>query len=157
MAALARERYLRAMSRRRHLSMHSAARVAFLVAALAPAVVHAQSPKGPPPPCRGTANIVRPAAPALSDRTWIVVPFTNVTRAPDVEWLRDASVNLLSLDLGRWTDIGVVDDKRVSDLLRTLPSSRAAQPLSLGDGLSLARQAGAGRLVMGDFIKVGRG
>jgi tetratricopeptide (TPR) repeat protein len=80
-----------------------------------------------------------------------------VTRAPDLEWLRDASVNLLSLDLGRWTDIGVVDDKRVADLLRTLPVLRAAQSLSLADGIALARQAGAGRLVMGDFIKVGRG
>ena len=100
---------------------------------------------------------MRRAIPALNDRRWIVVPFTNVTRAPDLDWLRDASVNLLSLDLGRWTDIGVVDDKRVADLLRTLPQPRAAQALSLGDGIALARQAGAGRLVMGDFIKVGRG
>ncbi|MDB4873820.1 MAG: putative serine/threonine protein kinase [Gemmatimonadetes bacterium] len=131
--------------------------MAALFVSLAPGVARAQCPDGTPPPCHSAATVSRRAAPALSDRMWIVVPFTNVTRAPDLEWLRDASVNLLSLDLGRWTDIGVVDDKRVADLLRTLPVSRAAQALSLGDGIALARQAGAGRLVMGDFIKVGRG
>lgn len=132
-----------------------------LLAASAPAVVRAQCPDGSPPPCRpaGTAALALARRPvrALSDRTWIVVPFTNVTRAPELDWLRDASVNLLSLDLGRWTDIGVIDDKRVADLLRSLPSSPSARALSLADGIALARQAGAGRLVMGDFIKVGRG
>ena len=75
----------------------------------------------------------------------------------DLDWLRDASVNLLTLDLGRWTDIHVVDDKRVGDLLRELPAARAAQPLTLNDGLSIARRAGAGKLVMGDYFKVGKG
>lgn len=121
------------------------------------AAARAQCPDGTPPPCRTVPNVTHRAAPALSDRTWIVVPFTNVARAPELDWLRDASVNLLSLDLGRWTDIAVVDDKRVADLVRTLPASRPAQGLSLADGIALARQAGAGRLVMGDFIKVGRG
>ena len=93
----------------------------------------------------------------LNARRWIVVPFTNATRTNDLEWLRDASVNLLTLDLGRWTDISVVDDKRVGDLLRELPASRAAAPLTLNDGLTIARRAGAGRLVMGDFFKVGDG
>ena len=50
-----------------------------------------------------------------------------------------------------------MDDKRVADLLRTLPAPRAAQALSLADGMALARQVGAGRLVMGDFIKIGKG
>jgi tetratricopeptide (TPR) repeat protein len=118
--------------------------------------IRAQCPSGTPPPCQPSASVASRTAPSLSDRTWIVVPFTNVTRAPDLEWLRNASVNLLSLDLGRWTDICVIDDKRVADLMRTLPATRAAQGLSLNDGIALARQAGAGRLVMGDFIKVGR-
>jgi hypothetical protein len=87
---------------------------------------------------------------------WIVVPFANDAKAQDVEWLRDASVNLLSLDLSRWSDVDVVDDKRVGDLLRELPSARAGAALTLNDGLGLARRAGAGRLVMGDFVKLGR-
>lgn len=121
--------------------------------------VGGQCPNGTPPPCKGptpSATVRRPNPP-LNDRAWIVVPFGNVTKAPELDWLRDASVNLLTLDLGRWTDISVVDDKRVTDLMRELPAGRMAQPLSLNDGLSLARRAGAGRLVMGDFFKVGKG
>ena len=118
----------------------------------------AQCPDGTPPPCRSaTVAVARRANPPLNEREWIVVPFGNVSKAPDLEWLRDASVNLLSLDLSRWTDISVVDDKRVTDLIRELPATRTAQPLSLNDGLALARRAGAGRLVMGDFFKLGKG
>jgi hypothetical protein len=110
---------------------------------IAAARANAQCPNGTPPPCRSAATASRRPALALNDHTWIVVPFTNVTQTPELEWPRDASVNLLSLDLGHWTDIGVVDDKRVANLLRTLSVSRATQALSLSDGISLARQAGA--------------
>ena len=75
----------------------------------------------------------------------------------DLEWLRDGAVNLLTLDLGRWSDIRVVDDKRVGDLVRALPAARAAQALTLSDGLTIARRAGAGMLVMGDYFKIGKG
>ena len=85
---------------------------------------------------------MRHATPALSARSWIVVPFTNGTRTPDLDWLRDATVNLLTLDLGRWSDIQVVDDKRVADLLRELPASHPTQSLTLNDGLALARRRG---------------
>jgi len=102
------------------------------------------------------------------------VPFGNVMHAPDIDWLRDASVNLLSLDMSRWTDVSVVPDKRVSDLLRemTRPSdtptgdaqrgvdlagARATPALTLSDGLAIARRAGAGMLVMGDVFKLGNG
>lgn len=128
--------------------------MAVLLAFTLPALVRAQCPDGTPPPCRPSRSVGRPAAPALSDHTWIVLPFTNVTRTPDFEWLRDASVNLLTLDLERWTDVGVIDDKRVADFMRRLPPGR---PLSLSDGVAIAKLAGAGRLVMGDFVKVGRG
>ena len=126
--------------------------------ALALPTAHAQCPDGAPPPCKGIVPVaLRRANPPLDPRAWIVVPFTNVTKAQDLDWLRDASVNLLSLDLSRWTDISVVDDKRVTDLIREFPTARGTQALSLNDGLALARRAGAGRLVMGDFFKQGRG
>jgi tetratricopeptide (TPR) repeat protein len=76
-------------------------------------------------------------------------------KAQDLDWLRDASVNLLSMDMSRWTDIQVVPDKRVGDLLRELPGSTLT--LTLNDGLTLARRAGAGMLVMGDFFRLGKG
>ena len=121
--------------------------IAAALLSLAPfAAAGAQCPDGTPPPCmQGVARgVTRRPVPAMSARTWIVAPFANVTRAPDLEWLRDASVNLLSLDLGRWTDIVVVDDKRVADLVRTAALQKGSQALSLDDGLALARRAGAG-------------
>lgn len=118
----------------------------------------AQCPDGSPPPCstRRVAS-ANPSLPPIDPREWIVVPFNNVTRAADVDWLREASVNLLTLEIGRWTDVQVVNDKRVGDLLRDLPPDRRSQALTLNDGLRLARRAGAGMLVMGDFVKLGRG
>src|ERR1051326_3731876 len=117
-----------------------------------------QCADGSPPPC---ATPVRPGAsaerrvdPPLDDRTWIVVPFNNVTRAPDVDYLRDASVNLLYLDLAKWTDIRVIDDARVADLIREVPGARAI-PVSFDAAMAMAKRAGAGRLVMGNVIKQG--
>ncbi len=126
---------------------------------LSAAAASAQCPDGTPPPCRGSAAaaMLRRVNPQLSQRTWIVVPFTNATRTPDLDWLRDASVNLLTLDLGQWSDIKVVDDKHVGDLVRELPPARIAQPLTLNDGVAIARRAGAGRLVMGDYFRIGKG
>ena len=130
--------------------------VSLIVASAAAA--HGQCPDGTPPPCRGavTLPIARRINPALNPRTWIVVPFGNVTKAPDLDWLRDASVNLLTLEVGRWADVQVVNDKRVGDLLREVPAARSAQILTLSDGLAIARRAGAGNLVMGDFIRLGK-
>ena len=130
--------------------------------ALSASALRSQCPDGSPPPFRSatstalTANTARRPAPLIDQHAWVVVPFADVTKSRDLDWLRDASVNLLSLDLGRWTDISVVDDKRVADLLRDVPLARTGQPLTLSDGLALARRAGAGNLVMGDFIRVGR-
>jgi tetratricopeptide (TPR) repeat protein len=118
----------------------------------------AQCPDGSPPPCRSQASAPAPRRvnPALDDNTWIVVPFDNLSKSEDAEWLRGASVNLLYLDMSRWKDIKVVDDERVADLLRETPEAGAAAAnLSLNAGLAVARRAGAGKLVMGDVLKLG--
>ena len=136
-------------------------RLIFWAAALtlvAPVVrADAQCPNGTPPPCRGArvATASREVNPPLDERTWIVVPFDNLAQSADIEWLRAASVNLLYMDLSRWRDIRVVDDERVADLLREVPEARGAPRMSLAAALAVARRAGAGRLVMGDLLKVG--
>ena len=132
--------------------------LAALVLVICATPVGGQCPDGTPPPCAPkTAAAARRPAPALNPRGWIVVPFANVAKATDIDWLRDASVNLLSMDMGRWTDVNVVPDKRVADLVRELPPARRAEALSLNDGLAIAKRAGAGMLVMGDFLKSGTG
>ena len=55
-------------------------------------------------PVRRMPSTVNTTDPPLGDQTWIVVPFDNTSRSADAEWLRDASVNLLYLDLSRWRD-----------------------------------------------------
>lgn len=134
-------------------------RIASFLVAAAVALFHsvpaeAQCPDGTPPPCGGAVGPVRRPNPTLDERTWIVLPFENVTRIPDIDWLKDASVNLLYLDMSKWRDIRVIDDERVADLIREVPEARASQ-LTLQSGIAVARRAGAGRLVMGDLLKVG--
>lgn len=93
--------------------------------------------------------------PPLDDRTWIVVPFDNLAKNEDIDWLRGASVNLLYLDMSRWKDIRVIDDERVADLVREVPEASSATTMTLNAGLAVAKRAGAGRLVMGDVLKLG--
>lgn len=122
-------------------------------------VADAQCPDGSPPPCRAAApaTVTAPKRvnPPLDERAWIVVPFDNLAKRPEVDWLRTASVNLLYLDMSRWRDIRVIDDERVADLVRETPEAKDAQTLSLGAGLAVAKRAGAGKLVMGDVLQLG--
>jgi tetratricopeptide (TPR) repeat protein len=128
-----------------------------IVLILAPDTAIAQCPDGSPPPCRSAqvAAAPRRVNPPLDERTWIVVPFDNLARSQEVDWLRSASVNLLYLDMSRWRDIRVIDDERVADLIRETPEASNAATMSLNAGLAVARRAGAGRLVMGDLLKLG--
>jgi TolB-like protein len=117
----------------------------------------AQCPDGSPPPCRASQSVAsapRRVNPPLDDRTWIVVPFDNLAKAEDVDWMRGAAVNLLYLDMSRWRDIRVVDDERVADLIREVPEANTAS-MSLNAGIAVAKRAGAGKLVMGDVLKLG--
>jgi len=128
-----------------------------LLALLPSGVALAQCPDGTPPPCRaaGPAPAVRRPPPPLDERTWIVVPFENVARVADIDWLKNASVNLLYLDMSKWRDIRVIDDERVADLIREVPEARGGEQISLQSGIAVAKRAGAGKLVMGDLLKVG--
>jgi tetratricopeptide (TPR) repeat protein/TolB-like protein len=149
MVASARSRYLLMMPTR-------SGSVALLLLALGAGRVFAQCPDGTPPPCRGAQSAAaRRANPPLDAQTWIIVPFDNVARVPDIDWLKDASVNLLYLDMSKWRDIRVIDDERVADFIREVPEARGAQTLTLQSGIAVARRAGAGKLVMGDLLKVG--
>jgi TolB-like protein len=126
--------------------------------ALPPETLSAQCADGSPPPCRAAAAAApaRRANPPLDDRTWIVVPFDNLANASDVDWLRNAAVNLLYLDMSRWRDIRVIDDERVADIIREVAEANTpSQNVSLAAGIAVAKRAGAGKLVMGDVLKLG--
>ncbi len=57
--------------------------------------------------------------------------------------------------MSKWLDIRVIDDERVADLIREVPEARGGVQLTLQSGMAVAKRAGAGRLVMGDLLKVG--
>ena len=108
-----------------------------------------------------TAGMVWPllgrgrASPEPNPRlSMLVLPFDNLREDRGLAWLRDGSVNMLALALSQWRDLGVVDQERVHDLL-----SRAkvpdTEPIGLALARRLAREAGAGTVVLGDFAHSG--
>src|SRR5216110_1576407 len=98
---------------------------ALLLLTVAALMARAQCPDGSPPPCRTQQVAVAPRRvnPPLDERTWIIVPFDNLAKNSEAEWMRGASVNLLYLGMSRWTDVRVIDDERVADLMREVPEA----------------------------------
>jgi eukaryotic-like serine/threonine-protein kinase len=84
----------------------------------------------------------------------LVLPFDNLRDDRSVDWLRDASVSMLGLNLSQWNDLTVVDHERLHDLL-------AQHGLKVGDDIGLdmarrlARDAGVWTVVLGDFTPAG--
>lgn len=73
----------------------------------------AQCPEGTPPPCRTQlAGASARRDPPIDEHRWLVLPFDNLARTPELDIVRDASVQLLYLEMSHWTDVRVVDDAR---------------------------------------------
>ena len=107
------------MSRFRLLAALPPVLVALLLQA-APA--SAQCPDGTPPPC-GTRTARAPArasAPPAEERgrSFLVLPFRNVTRAEEHAWLVEGSPMLLADALNQWDEVSVVPPERLYPALR---------------------------------------
>lgn len=95
-----------------------------LAASLVPTsrTLHAQCADGTPPPCEvRAAHVVARRAPPAADvrgRSFLVLPFRNVTRSDEFEWLVEGSPALLSEALSRWREIDVVPAERLYPALR---------------------------------------
>ncbi|HWE44098.1 MAG TPA: hypothetical protein VG432_16465, partial [Gemmatimonadaceae bacterium] len=94
----------------------------------------------------------RDAAPEGVDprRSYLVTPFTNVRNDPQVDWLREGSVSMLTLDFAQWKDLEVVDYEHTLDLLRDAEIPEGAR-VGLEDARRLARRAGVWSVVMGQI------
>jgi len=79
---------------------------------------------------------------------FLVAPFEIQSSDPSVTWLREGSVNMLTLTFGQWSDLKVVDYDRTLSLLDAEGLGEKAR-LSLDDALALARRAQAGTVVTG--------
>ena len=83
----------------------------------------------------------------------LVLPFTNTRNDANYRWLRDGSVNMLSLALSQWRDLTVVDQDRVHDLLSGHGQADGAIGLALAR--LMARESRAWTVVLGDFERAG--
>ncbi|PYP74540.1 MAG: hypothetical protein DMD41_01280 [Gemmatimonadetes bacterium] len=131
--------------------------VGALLAALVVRSAGAQCPDGSPPPC---ARPARPAAsappPSERDRarTFLVLPFRNLSRLAEHQWLVEASPTMLADALGQWTEVSVVPDERLYPALRR----HGLQPGGLMDLPRLrpvAAETGGWTAVTGEVIVVG--
>src|SRR2546427_9283219 len=96
--------------------------VGALLSALVMRSAAAQCPDGTAPPCRRgapeAAATSRPPAERDRARTFLVLPFRNLSRTADYQWLVEASPTMLADALGQWTELTVVPDERLYPALR---------------------------------------
>lgn len=101
--------------------------------------------------------MTRPAGPGRGvnpRHSVVVLPFDNVRREPDVDWLREGSVNMLTLTLSQWNDLTVVDHERLHDVL-VRAGYQPGEPLGLDLARRVARAAGVWTVVLGDYTRAG--
>lgn len=133
--------------------------VAMLLAAFASAPADAQCPDGSPPPCseaprRVLRVAVTPPSVAARRRTFLVLPFRNLTRSPEHDWLVEGSPVLISDALSRTDSLTVIPDERLYPALE-----RAG--LAPGEVMDLARvrrvaeETGGWTAVTGEILALG--
>ncbi|MEO8200023.1 MAG: protein kinase [Gemmatimonadota bacterium] len=84
----------------------------------------------------------------------LILPFQNLNGDRSTEWLREGSVNMLSLNMSQWNDLNVVDHERLHDLLGHQHIAVNDQ-IGLEKARSVARDAGVWTVVLGDFTLAG--
>ena len=87
-------------------------------------------------------------------RSYLVAPFDIQGNDPRFDWLREASVNMLTLDFAQWKDLDIVDYEHTLDLLRDAKLDGEGR-VGLEDARRLARKAGVWSVVMGQVTPLG--
>lgn len=82
-------------------------------------------------------------------KSYAVVPFEVQSGNADVQWLRDGAVNMLTLALGQWSDLQVMDYERT--LKFVADAGAEGRRVDLDRAQEIARRGGAGTLVMGQI------
>ena len=84
----------------------------------------------------------------------LILPFDNLRDDRSVDWLREGSVNMLSLNMSQWNDLTVVDHERLHDLLGNHELDVDDQ-IGLEMARRIARDAGVWTVVLGDYTLAG--
>ncbi len=117
----------------------------------------AQCPDGAPPPCTATrraATRVRPPAPAARGRTFLLLPFRNVTRAEPQEWLINGAPLMLADAFGQLRELTVVSDAQLTAARRRLNMTGDAAP-DAAQLRRLAEETGGWTAVTGNVVATG--
>jgi eukaryotic-like serine/threonine-protein kinase len=83
-----------------------------------------------------------------------VAPFEIQGNDPALAWLREGSINMLTLNLSSWSDLNVVDYERSLDLLRNENLDSVAR-IGLDQARAMARDAGVWTVVLGQVRRGG--
>lgn len=112
-----------------------------------------QCPDGTPPPRAASAR-AQPPAPDERARRFLVLPFRNLSRSPEHEWLVEGSTTMLAAVLGRWREITVVPDERLYPALRRqgLVPGAVMEPLRVR---RVAEETGGWTAVTGEVVATG--
>ncbi len=94
------------------------------------------------------------ASGTVNNKSWLVAPFEVQGSDRSLEWLREGSLNMLTLSLAQWSDLQVVEYERALDLLRDAGLDDEPR-VGLEAARDIARKAGAGRVVMGQVTSLG--
>src|SRR2546423_7977675 len=118
----------------------------------------ARSPDGTAPPCsRGAPGAaVTPPPPAERDRarTFLILPFRNLSRIADYQWLVEASPTMLADALGQWTELTVVPDERLYPALRR-HELHPGDVMDLASLRRVAAETGGWTAVTGEIVVTG--
>src|SRR5205809_4503949 len=94
-----------------------------IVSLCAPAAMRAQCPDGSPPPCsqRATRSVARTPPPQKERaRKLILLPFRNVTRKAEQEWLVTGAPLMLAQVLGQFRELEIVPAERLQAAMRAI-------------------------------------
>jgi tetratricopeptide (TPR) repeat protein len=116
----------------------------------------AQCPDGAPPPCGPVAVVRAPPLEGVRRRSFVVLPFRNLSHDADHEWLVEASATMLADALGQWSEITVVPDERLYPSLRR-HRLRAGDVMDFGSIGQVAAETGGWTAVTGEFLASTRG
>src|SRR2546430_747232 len=119
----------------------------------------AQCPDGTAPPCRrggprAAATTTPPPAERDRARTFLVLPFRNLSRSADYQWLVEASPTMLADALGQWTELTVVPDERLYPALRR-HELHPGDVMDLASLRRVAAETGGWTAVTGEIIVTG--
>jgi len=121
--------------------------LALVLGALAPYPLPAQCPDGSPPPC------MRRGVP-LDTTRYLILPFAHREGSEPTTLDGAGCAELLAEGFARWADIRLADKTRIYDALARR-GARVPFRIPFDTGLAIARQLGAGRLVMGQLWSFG--